>query len=131
MTSILTWKSNLVRELVKGGWLIGPKLFRPEAYPACASPKLCEIIYQTFLQKLSFPNPVLKFVLEGEGEKKTTFVRPTQLGFRFDFDSQKGPKGGKGFLNRNHPKQNGTKSYFPKHQSSPPSSSSSSWVHLD
>ena len=24
-----------------GGWLIGPKLFRPEAYPA---PKVCEII---------------------------------------------------------------------------------------
>ena len=27
-----------------GGWLIGPKLFRPEAYPACASSKLCEFI---------------------------------------------------------------------------------------
>ena len=27
-----------------GGWLIGPKLFRPEAYPASASPKLCQII---------------------------------------------------------------------------------------
>ena len=26
------------------GWLIGPKLFRPEAYPACASSKLCECI---------------------------------------------------------------------------------------
>ena len=23
-----------------GGWLIGPKLFRPKAYPACASFKL-------------------------------------------------------------------------------------------
>ena len=74
-----------------GGWLIGPKLFRPEAYPACASP----LSFAKLLTKLSFPNPVLKFVPEGEGEKKTTFVRPTQLGFRFDFDSQKGPKGGK------------------------------------
>ena len=27
-----------------GGWLIGPKLFRPEAYPTCASFKLCEFI---------------------------------------------------------------------------------------
>ena len=27
-----------------GGWLIGPKLFRPEAYPACSSSKLCEFI---------------------------------------------------------------------------------------
>ena len=31
---------NLVR-VGHGGWLIGPKLFRPEAYPA---PKVCEII---------------------------------------------------------------------------------------
>ena len=51
--------------------------------------------FAKLLTKLSFQNPVLKFVPEGEGEKKTTFVRPTQLGFRFDFDSQKGPKGGK------------------------------------
>ena len=28
-----------------GGWLIGPKLFRPKAYPACASSKLCEFIF--------------------------------------------------------------------------------------
>ena len=27
-----------------GGWFIGPKLFRPEAYPACASSKLFEFI---------------------------------------------------------------------------------------
>ena len=27
-----------------GGWLIGPKLFRPEVYLACASFKLCEFI---------------------------------------------------------------------------------------
>ena len=27
-----------------GGWLIGPKLFRPEPYPACVSSKLCEFI---------------------------------------------------------------------------------------
>ena len=25
-------------------WLIGPKHFRPEAFPACASSKLCEFI---------------------------------------------------------------------------------------
>ena len=28
-----------------GGWLIGPKLFQFEAYPACASSKLCEFIF--------------------------------------------------------------------------------------
>ena len=27
-----------------GGWSIGPKLFRPEAYSASASSKLCEFI---------------------------------------------------------------------------------------
>ena len=28
-----------------GGWLIGPKLFRPKPlYPACASSKLCDFI---------------------------------------------------------------------------------------
>ena len=27
-----------------GCWLIGPKLFRPEPYPACASFKLCKLI---------------------------------------------------------------------------------------
>ena len=27
-----------------GDWLIGPKLFRPEAYPTCVSSKLCEFI---------------------------------------------------------------------------------------
>ena len=26
------------------GWLIGPKLFRPEPYPTCVSSKLCEFI---------------------------------------------------------------------------------------
>ena len=26
------------------GWLIGPKLFRPKAYPTCVSSKLCEFI---------------------------------------------------------------------------------------
>ena len=29
-----------------GGWLIGPKLFRPEPYPpTCVSSKFCEFIY--------------------------------------------------------------------------------------
>ena len=27
-----------------GGWLIGPKLFRPKAYASCASSKLCKFI---------------------------------------------------------------------------------------
>ena len=27
-----------------GGWLIGPKLFDPKQYPACASSKFCEFI---------------------------------------------------------------------------------------
>ena len=27
-----------------GGWLIRPKLFQPEAYPACAFSKLCEFM---------------------------------------------------------------------------------------
>ena len=29
-----------------GGWLIGPKLFRPEAYLLCVSSKLSELIFQ-------------------------------------------------------------------------------------
>ena len=33
-----------------GGWLIGPKLFRPEAYPTCVSSQLCE-----FIAKVSSP----------------------------------------------------------------------------
>ena len=28
-----------------GGWLIRPKLFQPEACPACAFSKLCEFIF--------------------------------------------------------------------------------------
>ena len=28
-----------------GNWLIGPKLFRPEAYPACTFSNLCEFIF--------------------------------------------------------------------------------------
>ena len=27
-----------------GGWLIGPKLFRPEAYLTCVSFKLCRLL---------------------------------------------------------------------------------------
>ena len=27
------------------GWLIGPKLFRPEPYPTCVSSKLCKSIF--------------------------------------------------------------------------------------
>ena len=36
--------NNLVRELVTG-WLIEHKTFRPKAYLACASSKLCEFIW--------------------------------------------------------------------------------------
>ena len=46
-----------------------------------------------FQTKSSVRNPILKFVLEGESEKKTTFVQPTQLSFELDFDSQKSQKG--------------------------------------
>ena len=35
---------QLVEGVGHGGWLIGPKLCRSEAYPACASSKLCEFI---------------------------------------------------------------------------------------
>ena len=38
---------DMVADMVAGYgcWLIGPKLFRPEAYPACVSSKLCEFIF--------------------------------------------------------------------------------------
>ena len=32
-----------------GGWLIGPKLFQPEANPACASSRLCEFFKSSFV----------------------------------------------------------------------------------
>ena len=35
-----------------GRWLIGPKLFRPEAYHTCMSSKLCEFIRKQLLPKL-------------------------------------------------------------------------------
>ena len=35
-----------IAHFVQRGWLIGPKLFRLEAYPACASSKLCDFIYR-------------------------------------------------------------------------------------
>ena len=33
-----------VADIGHGAWLIAPKLFQPDAYLACASPKLCEFI---------------------------------------------------------------------------------------
>ena len=46
-----------------GGWLIGPQLFQPKAYPACASSRLCEFIFQlhlfSFVLSLCFSLPVL------------------------------------------------------------------------
>ena len=35
-----------------GGWLIGPKLFRPEAYPVCASSRLCDFASRRYLEAL-------------------------------------------------------------------------------
>ena len=48
------------------GWLIWPKLFRLGAYPACASSKLCELI---FLQIVYFATRILLLLL-----KLQTFV---------------------------------------------------------
>ena len=43
LTSTLTWKSNLVRELVTG--LVNrAQTFLTQSLPACASSKLCEFI---------------------------------------------------------------------------------------
>ena len=48
-----------------GGWFIGPKLFRPVAYPVCASSKLREFIcfaamkYEQLLNKLMSNVPIL------------------------------------------------------------------------
>ena len=40
------------------GWLIGPKFFRPKAYPTCMSSKLCEFIeeevYHFILKSILF-----------------------------------------------------------------------------
>ena len=47
---------QFVERVGHGGWLIGPKLFRPEAYPTCVSSKLCEFI-MNFLSDNDFgPN---------------------------------------------------------------------------
>ena len=35
---------QLGERVYQRGWLIGSKLSRPKAYPACASSKLCEFI---------------------------------------------------------------------------------------
>ena len=59
----LTWKSNLVR-VGHGGCLIGPRRFRPQVYPYCASFKLCEFILFQILpillelefKSISFPS---------------------------------------------------------------------------
>ena len=36
--------ADMELDIVAGGWLIVPKLFRPKAYLACASSKLCQFI---------------------------------------------------------------------------------------
>ena len=43
---LLYMVADKVADMVAGHgcWLIGPKLFRPEAYPTCLSSKLCEFI---------------------------------------------------------------------------------------
>ena len=43
-----------------GGWLIGPKLLRPEAYPACAFSKLCEFF---LVSSTSWRNNTLCYAL--------------------------------------------------------------------
>ena len=44
MTLTLTWKSNLVKELVTGSGQLCPNVFDPKQYPACSSSRLCEFI---------------------------------------------------------------------------------------
>ena len=44
VSTAMSTKFQLGERVGQGGWLIGPKLFRPEAYPAGASSKLCEFI---------------------------------------------------------------------------------------
>ena len=43
---LLYMVADKVADMVAGHgyWLIGPKLFRPEAYPTCLSSMLCEFI---------------------------------------------------------------------------------------
>ena len=38
-------KIQFGKRVGRGSWLIGPKLFRPDAYPTCVSSKLCEFIF--------------------------------------------------------------------------------------
>ena len=44
VSTAMSTKFQLGERVGHGGWLIGPKLFRPEAYPAGTSSKLCEFI---------------------------------------------------------------------------------------
>ena len=37
-----------------GGWLFGPKLFRPEAYPTCVSSKLCKFICDQLIKNILY-----------------------------------------------------------------------------
>ena len=52
-----------MRELETADWLIGPKLFRPKAYPAGASSKLCELISTENVKytKVRQANPIKKY----------------------------------------------------------------------
>ena len=60
MTTTSTWKSNWVREMVTGlvNWA---RTFSVEAYPACASSKICEFI-ETFPNLFSVINTIRDFV---------------------------------------------------------------------
>ena len=49
-----------------GGWLIGPKLFRPEAYLTCVSSKLCEFIVVMLIKKQQ-PGSILPRAGAAEG----------------------------------------------------------------
>ena len=47
-----------------GGWLIGPKLFRPKAYLTWVSSRLCKFIFRLIFKPLPFKNIALVSSLE-------------------------------------------------------------------
>ena len=61
-------------------WLSGPKLFRPEACPACASSKLCEFIFP-------FPFPFLMHLIaEPSGDQQKPIMQPFTFSTRLQFN---------------------------------------------
>ena len=59
-------------------WLSGPKLFRPEACPACASSKLCEFISH-------FPF-LLHLIAEPSGDQQQPIMQPFTFSTRLQFN---------------------------------------------